>query len=42
MAGVRGGNWGLSGEACRLAYRRSTVKTSVSDRWGFRLKLALP
>ena len=41
VAGVRGGNWAISGEACRLAYHRSTSKTYVSDRFGFRLKLTL-
>jgi serine/threonine-protein kinase len=41
VAAVRGGNWAISGEACRLAYHRSTSKTYVSDRFGFRLKLDL-
>lgn len=41
IASVRGGNWALSGDPCRLAYRRSTTRTYVSDRFGFRLKLAL-
>jgi serine/threonine-protein kinase len=41
VAAVRGGNWALTGESCRLSYRRSTSKTYVSDRFGIRLKLAL-
>ncbi|HVR74798.1 MAG TPA: SUMF1/EgtB/PvdO family nonheme iron enzyme [Planctomycetota bacterium] len=41
VAAVRGGNWALSGDPCRLSYRRSTFKTYVSDRFGFRLKLKL-
>ncbi len=34
---VRGGNWAISGDPCRLATRRSTTHTYVSDRIGFRL-----
>ncbi len=41
IAAVRGGNWALTGDSCRLSYRRSTTKSYVSDRFGFRLKLAL-
>ncbi|MBI4600707.1 MAG: SUMF1/EgtB/PvdO family nonheme iron enzyme, partial [Planctomycetes bacterium] len=41
LAAVRGGNWALTGEPCRLSYRRSTSRTYVSDRFGFRLRLAL-
>ena len=42
IAALRGGNWALAGEPCRLSVRRSTSKTYVSDRFGFRLKLILP
>ena len=38
---VRGGNWALSNYACRIAVRRNTHDTYVSDRFGFRLKLVL-
>jgi len=41
VAGLRGGNWALTEDACRLAVRRQVVSTYVSDRIGFRLKLAL-
>ena len=40
-AALCGGNWALTGDACRLAVRRSTSQTYVSDRFGFRLKLVL-
>ncbi len=41
MAAVRGSNWALTGDPCRLSIRRSTSRTYVSDRFGFRLKLPL-
>ena len=41
IAALRGGNWALAGDPCRLSVRRSTSKTYVSDRFGFRVKLVL-
>jgi formylglycine-generating enzyme required for sulfatase activity len=41
IATLRGGNWALTGDPCRLSIRRFTSPTYVSDRFGFRLKLAL-
>ncbi len=41
VAGLRGGNWALTENACRLAIRRQVTSTYVSDRIGFRLKLIL-
>lgn len=39
---VRGGNWAISGDPCRLATRRSTTRDYVSDRIGFRLVCRFP
>jgi serine/threonine protein kinase/formylglycine-generating enzyme required for sulfatase activity len=41
VAGLRGGNWALTEDACRLAVRRQVLAGYVSDRIGFRLKLVL-
>jgi serine/threonine-protein kinase len=41
VAGLRGGNWALTENACRLSIRRQVTATYVSDRIGFRLKLVL-
>ncbi len=41
MVAVRGGNWALTGDPCRLSVRRSTTDRYVSDRIGFRVKLVL-
>ena len=38
---VRGGNWALSAEPCRLAVRRVTDARYVSDRIGFRVRCAI-
>lgn len=34
---IRGGNWAISGDPCRLASRRSATPSMVLDRVGFRL-----
>ena len=39
LVAVRGGNWALTGDPCRLAARRVTDERYVSDRIGFRVKL---
>ncbi len=39
MVAVRGGNWALTENPCRLAVRRVTDERYVSDRLGFRVKL---
>jgi serine/threonine-protein kinase len=41
QAALRGGNWALTGDPCRLSVRRATARSYVSDRFGFRVKLRL-